>query len=88
MLNRSGALEPRKAGCGSTPASTVGATTATVVGTLSDGEKDFALSVREGFDKGAGAGGEPFLAHWHEIPREHEPSWQQGHEPLASQQVF
>ncbi len=44
------------------------------------------LSVRESFDNGAGAGVEPLLEHWQELPCERAPPWQQ-QEPFVAQQV-
>ena len=80
MLNRSGAVEPKRVVCcWWVPARTVGGTRTAAVVTLANGDVDndnFEPSAGDSFDRGLGAGAESFAAQLQEAPCEHWP-WQQ-----------
>lgn len=77
MLNRSGAVEPKRVVCcWWMPARTVGGTTTAMVLTLPNGDSDnFEPSEGDSFERGLGAGAESFAVQLQEVPCEHWP-WQ------------
>ena len=85
MLNRSGAVEPKRAvGCWWVPARTAGGTKTAAVVMPPNGDVDndnLQPSAGDSFDIGPGAGAESFAAQLQEAPCEHWPLQQQ--EPAA-----
>src|SRR3990170_3283926 len=81
MLNRSGAVEPKRvACCWWVPARTAGGTKTAAVVTRPNDDVDndnFEPSAGDSFDMGPGAGAESFAAQLQEVPCEHWPLQQQ-----------
>jgi len=90
VLRRSREVEPSRGAGRAARAGTPDGTTSTAATALErETNDDFVLSVREPFDKGAGVGAGPLLAHWH-VPLFDRPAalQQQQVDPIRPQQLL